>query len=69
MNIRFFKSSTEPTSASEGSVWFNTASNKIEVKTETGWAIFGGNQEILTQAEYDALTNKDENSIYFIKEE
>lgn len=69
MNIRFFKSNIEPTSADTGSVWFNTSSNKIQIKTETGWVTFGGNQTILTQTEYDSLESKDENEIYFIKEE
>lgn len=68
MNIRFYKTATEPTSAEEGSIWFNTTSNKIEIKTDSNWITFGGNQTILTQSEYDALENKDENTIYFIKE-
>ncbi len=69
MNILFYKTNVEPTSAAEGSIWFDTTSNKILLKTTTGWTAFGGNQTILTQAEYDALETKDENEIYFIKEE
>lgn len=69
MNISFYKTNVEPTSATEGSIWFDISTNKIRLKTNSGWTAFGGNQQILTQAEYDALTDKDENAIYFIKEE
>ena len=69
MNIRFFKGNTEPTSAEVGSVWFDSTSKQIKVKTGTDWDNFSENQKILTQSEYDALTDKDENTVYFIKEE
>lgn len=67
MKLTFYKGTTAP-NAEAGGIWFDVSTKTIKVKTDAGWDVFGGNQEVLTQAEYDALETKDNTKIYFIKD-
>lgn len=70
MEIKFYRSSTEPNNAEDGALWFDSTSKEIKLKWNGSWIPYGGNSnQILTQSEYDALATKDPNTIYFIKEE
>lgn len=66
--LKFYKSTIEPTDPPLGLIWFDLDSNMIKLRTEDAWCQFGTRNEILTQAEYDALTTKDPTCIYFIKD-
>ena len=39
--IKFFKKATEPTTIETGSLWFDTTTQSIKVKTDTGYDVFG----------------------------
>lgn len=39
--IRFFKKATEPTTIETGNLWFDTTTQSIKVKTDTGYDVFG----------------------------
>lgn len=40
--VQFYKNSIEPTNANEGSIWFDSTNNKINLKTENGWEVYNG---------------------------
>lgn len=71
MQIKFYKTSTEPTDSEDGAVWFDPESKEIKLKIDETWESYGGgsSQVAITQAQYDALTTKDPNTLYFIKDE
>lgn len=68
MKLTFYRGGVAP-NAEPGAIWFDSSTKEIKIKTDAGWSTFGSNQEVLTQAEYDALETKDNTKIYFIKEE
>ena len=39
--IKFFKKATEPTTIETGNLWFDTTTQSIKVKTDTGYDVFG----------------------------
>lgn len=39
--IKFFKKATEPTTIETGNLWFDTTTQSIKVKTDTGYNVFG----------------------------
>lgn len=39
--IKFFKKATEPTTIKTGNLWFDTTTQSIKVKTDTGYDVFG----------------------------
>lgn len=39
--IKFFKKATEPTTIETGNFWFDTTTQSIKVKTDTGYDVFG----------------------------
>lgn len=39
--IKFFKKATEPTTIKLGNLWFDTTTQSIKVKTDTGYDVFG----------------------------
>lgn len=39
--IKFFKKATEPTTIESGNLWFDTTTQSIKVKTDTGYDVFG----------------------------
>lgn len=39
--IKFFKKATEPTTIKAGNLWFDTTTQSIKVKTDTGYDVFG----------------------------
>lgn len=39
--IKFFKKATEPTTIETGNLWFDTTTQSIKVKTNTGYDVFG----------------------------
>lgn len=39
--IKFFKKATEPTTIKTGNLWFDTTTQTIKVKTDTGYDVFG----------------------------
>ena len=39
--IKFFKKETEPTTIETGNLWFDTTTQSIKVKTDTGYDVFG----------------------------
>lgn len=39
--IKFFKRATEPTTIETGNLWFDTTTQSIKVKTDTGYDVFG----------------------------
>lgn len=39
--IKFFKKATEPTTIKTGNLWFDTTTQSIKVKTDTGYSVFG----------------------------
>lgn len=39
--IKFFKKATEPTTIGTGNLWFDTTTQSIKVKTDTGYDVFG----------------------------
>lgn len=39
--IKFFKKTTEPTTIETGNLWFDTTTQSIKVKTDTGYDVFG----------------------------
>lgn len=39
--IKFFKKATEPTTIEAGNLWFDTTTQSIKVKTDTGYDVFG----------------------------
>lgn len=39
--IKFFKKATEPTTIKTGNLWFDTTTQSIKVKTNTGYDVFG----------------------------
>lgn len=39
--IKFFKKATEPTTIETGNIWFDTTTQSIKVKTDTGYDVFG----------------------------
>lgn len=39
--IKFFKKATEPTTIEIGNLWFDTTTQSIKVKTDTGYDVFG----------------------------
>lgn len=39
--IKFFKKATEPTTIKTGNFWFDTTTQSIKVKTDTGYDVFG----------------------------
>lgn len=39
--IKFFRKATEPTTIETGNLWFDTTTQSIKVKTDTGYDIFG----------------------------
>lgn len=39
--IKFFKKATEPTAIETGNLWFDTTTQSIKVKTDTGYDVFG----------------------------
>ena len=39
--IKFFKKRTEPTTIETGNLWFDTTTQSIKVKTDTGYDVFG----------------------------
>lgn len=66
--LKFYKSAKEPTDPPLGLVWFDLTDNMIKLRIDDAWCQFGTNNRILTQAQYDALTTKDNTCIYFIKD-
>lgn len=45
-NLKFFKSTVAPTSAEVGSIWFNSSSKLLNVKTATGWEVYDGGRNV-----------------------
>lgn len=41
VTIKFFKKATEPTTIETGNLWFDTTTQSIKVKTDTGYDVFG----------------------------
>lgn len=41
VTIKFFKKATEPTTIKTGNLWFDTTTQSIKVKTDTGYDVFG----------------------------
>ena len=39
--IKFFKKATEPTTIETGNLWFDTTTQSIKIKTDTGYDVFG----------------------------
>lgn len=39
--VKFFKKATEPTTIETGNLWFDTTTQSIKVKTDTGYDVFG----------------------------
>lgn len=39
--IKFFKKATEPSTIETGNIWFDTTTQSIKVKTDTGYDVFG----------------------------
>lgn len=39
--IKFFKKATKPTTIETGNIWFDTTTQSIKVKTDTGYDVFG----------------------------
>lgn len=39
--IKFFKKATEPTTIKTGNLWFDTTTQSIKIKTDTGYDVFG----------------------------
>lgn len=50
MDIKFYKSDKLPSSATEGSIWFDGLNNVIKLKTESGWEDYGINNNTLYEA-------------------
>lgn len=42
MDLKFYRSASSPTSASTGSIWFNTIDKSLNLKTNSGWEKYGG---------------------------
>lgn len=62
-----------PSNPKEGQLYYNTTTRKIYIYEAGAWLALTNNPVVptllvLTQAEYDALETKDENTYYYIKE-
>jgi hypothetical protein len=55
-----------PTSLEEGEPAISESSGKFFVGTSTGVKQFGNMMRILTQSEYDALSEKDDRVLYIV---
>lgn len=63
-----------PSNPKEGQLYYNTTTRKIYIYEAASWLALTNNPVVptfteMSQATYDALETKDENTYYFIKEE
>lgn len=45
-NLKFYKVATEPASAAAGSIWFDSSSKLLKVKTATSWEVYDGGRNV-----------------------
>lgn len=61
--VKFYRKATEPTDAKAGSIWFDSATNTIKVRTAAsgekpaGWEPYGGNEAVVIADETEANPN------------
>lgn len=46
-NLKFYKSSAAPTTAAEGSIWFDSTNKVLNVKTATDWEVYDGGRKVV----------------------
>ena len=42
MNLKFYKSESEPTEAENGALWFDKSTRSIKIKSGDNWETYGG---------------------------
>lgn len=63
-NLKFYKGGSAPATITEGGIWFNTSNHTIQVKTSTGYDVFGvGVRSASLTAGKLTIVNEDERKI------
>lgn len=64
MNLKFYKSESEPTSVEEGALWFDKSTGSIKIKSGDNWETYGGGSNDVVEIEI--VYNSDAKTCYLV---